>query len=92
MEYLFAVIVAAGLTYVEMRWHIVGGHLRPAWSEDQRAELARQYARIGHEPGAAWPTPSRKFTPHEILALLARVPSGAGVDGYVAELRRVGRG
>jgi hypothetical protein len=92
MEYVFAVIVAVGLTYIEMRWHILRGHPRPAWSDDQRAELARQYARIRHEPGEAWPTPARKFTPDEFLALLARVPSGTGVDGYMAELRRLARG
>jgi hypothetical protein len=92
MEYVFAAIVALGLTYVEMRWHILRGHARPAWSDDQRAELSRQHARIGHGPGESWPASSMKLTPDEFLALLSRVPSGTGVDGYMAELRRTARG
>jgi len=56
------------------------------WNEQQRAELARQYARIGSVPGELWPTPSSELTPDQFLALFRRIPDGAGRAGYMAAL------
>jgi hypothetical protein len=56
------------------------------WNEQQRAELARQYARIGYVPGELWPTPSQERTPDQLLELFRRIPDGAGPAGYIAAL------
>jgi hypothetical protein len=56
------------------------------WNEQQRAELAHQYARIGYMPGELWPTPAQERTPEHLLALFRSIPDGAGVAGYIAAL------
>lgn len=56
------------------------------WNEQQRAELARQYARVGGVSGELWPTPSSELTPDQFLALLRSIPDGAGRAGYIAAL------
>jgi len=61
------------------------------WSESQRAELARQYARIGYVAGERWPAPPSELTPAQLLALLQRVPDGAGRAGYEAALADAGQ-
>jgi hypothetical protein len=54
-------------------------------SDDGEA-FAREYARIGYQPGERWPAPPRPLTPAEQLALLRREPDGSGVEGYKAVL------
>ena len=59
------------------------------WSEQQRAKLAAEYQRIGYRPGEQWPAPPEELSSGELLALFARIPDGAGLDGYRAELARI---
>jgi hypothetical protein len=59
------------------------------WSEEQRARLAAEYRRVGSKPGEPWPAPPEELGPDEILALFARIPDGAGRDGFTAELGRL---
>ncbi len=61
------------------------------WTEQQRAELAREYARIGSKPGEPWPAPAKEFEPAEMLALFKRIPDGAGRHGYIAELAKLSK-
>lgn len=56
------------------------------WNEQQRAELARQYARIGHVRGELWPTPAQERTPDQLLELFRRIPDSTGRDGHIAAL------
>jgi hypothetical protein len=58
------------------------------WTEQQRAELAREYARIGYVAGDSWPAPPPELTAAELLALFRRIPDGQGRDGYIAALRQ----
>lgn len=53
---------------------------------DDREAFAREYARIGYQPGERWPAPPKPLTPVEQLALLRRVPDGSGLAGYKAVL------
>lgn len=53
---------------------------------DDREAFAREYARIGYEPGELWPAPPKPLTAAEQLALLRRVPDGSGLAGYRAVL------
>jgi hypothetical protein len=63
------------------------------WTEEQRAELAREYTRIGYVAGERWPAPPADLTPEELLALFRRIPGGAGRAGYTAALaERAARG
>jgi hypothetical protein len=59
------------------------------WSEQQRARLAQEYARIGYVPGEAWPAPPLELTPEQLLALFGRIRDGDGRTGYVTELARL---
>lgn len=59
------------------------------WSDEQRAELARQYLRIGYRPGERWAAPPEDLRPEQLLALLRTVPDGAGREGWLAALARV---
>ena len=54
-------------------------------SDDSEA-FAREYARIGYQPGELWPAPPQPLTPAEQLGLLRRVPDGSGLAGYKAVL------
>ena len=56
------------------------------WSEQERAELAREYARVGWVEGERWPAPPDHLRPSELLALFRRIPDGAGRAGYMAAL------
>ena len=56
------------------------------WTEQQRAELAREYDRIGYVPGERWPAPPAELTPADLLALFRRIPDGAGRAGYMTAL------
>ena len=56
------------------------------WTDDQRAELDREYKRIGYVVGDRWPAPPCDMTPGEIMSLLHRVPAGSGRAGYIAVL------
>jgi hypothetical protein len=56
------------------------------WSEAQRAEVAREYQRIGIRAGERLPAPAFD-DPVLILALLGQIPDGAGAAGYVKALR-----
>lgn len=59
------------------------------WTEPQRARLAAEYQRIGYKPGELWPAPPPDLQPDDLLALLARIPDGAGRGGYSSELARL---
>ncbi len=59
------------------------------WTELQRTELAREYARIGYVLGERWPAPPDHLKPEDLLALFRRIPNGAGQAGYTAELARL---
>jgi hypothetical protein len=59
------------------------------WTDAQRAECARQYERIGYQPGEAWPAPPEHLSADQILALMKRVPDGGGLGGWVAVLAAV---
>ncbi len=61
------------------------------WSDTQRAEIAREYQRIGYKEGERWPAPPEELTASEIIALFKRMPDGAGRDGYCAELARIAK-
>jgi hypothetical protein len=57
------------------------------WTAEQKAELAQQYVRIGHKPGERWAAPPPELSPDELLALLRKIPDGAGHAGWLAALR-----
>ena len=61
------------------------------WTDSQRAELAREYNRIGHVEGEVWPAPSDTLAPIELLELFKTIPSGAGREGYMTALRTGGK-
>jgi len=56
------------------------------WTEEDDAELAGHYARIGFVEGELWPAPPQEYTPGQILSLFRRIPDGAGRSGYMAAL------
>jgi hypothetical protein len=56
------------------------------WNEHQRAELVRQYARVGYLPGEVWPAPPEWWTADQLSNCSAASPDGAGRAGYVAAL------
>jgi hypothetical protein len=58
------------------------------WSEEQRAESARQYQRIGYKPGELWPAPPEHLTADQVLELMRRVPDGGGLAGWRAVLAK----
>ena len=58
------------------------------WTETQRAQLAREYSRIGYVAGEWWPAPPDHLTPEDLLGLFRRIPDGAGRIGYTAELAK----
>jgi hypothetical protein len=58
------------------------------WTEEQRAESTRQYARIGYKPGELWPAPPEHLSADDILELMRRVPDGAGLAGWRDVLAR----
>lgn len=57
------------------------------WSAEQKAELARQYARIGFVQGERWEAPPSGLTPDQLLDLMRSIPDGAGRSGWQAALR-----
>lgn len=62
---------------------------KPAqWTDEQRAESARHYERIGYKPGELWPAPPDHLTAAQILELMRRVPDGAGLAGWRAVLAK----
>jgi len=50
------------------------------------AEFAAEYQRVGYRAGERWPAPPCETTPAEALALLRRVPTGAGLAGWMKVL------
>ena len=60
------------------------------WTTEQQAALEQEYVRIGGSE-EQWPYPSPEPTPEEFLALLRRVPDGAGLPGYLAALKERAR-
>jgi hypothetical protein len=52
------------------------------WTDAQRAEIARQYERIGYRAGELWPAPPDHLSADDILALLRRVPDRGGLAGW----------
>ena len=56
------------------------------WTDEQRAESARQYDRIGYRPGDLWPAPAKHLNAEQILELMRRVPDRAGLAGWWAVL------
>jgi catechol 2,3-dioxygenase-like lactoylglutathione lyase family enzyme len=61
------------------------------WTDSQRADLARHYARIGYVEGELWPAPPPNMEPADVIALLKTIPDGAGRAGYVAALASGGK-
>jgi hypothetical protein len=61
------------------------------WTEQQLAELAREYARIGFIAGELWPAPPEHLTPADLLLLFRRIPDGGGRAAYFAELAKLAR-
>src|SRR5438045_2882354 len=61
------------------------------WTDSQRAELARHYARIGYVQGDLWPPAPANLEPTDVIALLKTIPDGAGRAGYVAALATGGK-
>ena len=61
------------------------------WTDSQRAELARHYARIGYVQGELWPTSPDTLEPADVIALLKAIPDGAGLAGYIAALKTGGK-
>jgi catechol 2,3-dioxygenase-like lactoylglutathione lyase family enzyme len=61
------------------------------WTDSQRADLARHYARIGYAEGELWPAPPPNLEPADVIALLKTIPDGAGRAGYVAALSGGGK-
>lgn len=57
------------------------------WTDSQRAELARQYTRVGYVQGELWPAPPDTLEPAEFLELLKSIPTGAGREAYIAALK-----
>jgi catechol 2,3-dioxygenase-like lactoylglutathione lyase family enzyme len=61
------------------------------WTDSQRAELARQYTRVGYVQGELWPAPPDTLGPAELLELFKSIPTGAGREGYIAALKTGGK-
>ena len=61
------------------------------WTDEQRAELVREYTRIGYVAGERWPAPPDHLTPADLLELFRRIPDGAGREGYFAALAKLAR-
>ena len=61
------------------------------WTDSQRADLARHYARIGYAQGELWPAPPGNLEPADVIALLKTIPDGAGREAYIAALKAVGK-
>jgi hypothetical protein len=57
------------------------------WTAGQKAELAREYTRIGYRPGERWAAPPPELGPEQLLALMHTIPDGAGHAGWMAALR-----
>jgi hypothetical protein len=58
------------------------------WSAEQKAELTRQYIRIGYRPGEQWAAPPEELSPEQLLALMRTIPDGAGHAGWLVALSR----
>jgi catechol 2,3-dioxygenase-like lactoylglutathione lyase family enzyme len=61
------------------------------WTDGQRADLARHYARIGYVQGELWPAAPANLEPADVIALLKAIPDGAGREGYIAALASGGK-
>src|SRR4051794_8650403 len=61
------------------------------WTDSQRADLARHYARIGYVQGELWPPPPANLGPADVIALLKTIPDGAGREAYIAALKSGGK-
>jgi hypothetical protein len=61
------------------------------WTDGQRADLARHFARIGYAQGELWPPPPASLEPADVIALLKTIPDGAGRDAYIAALASGGK-
>jgi catechol 2,3-dioxygenase-like lactoylglutathione lyase family enzyme len=61
------------------------------WTDSQRADLARHYARIGYAQGELWPAPPANLEPADVIALLKAIPDGAGREAYIAALATGGK-
>ena len=59
---------------------------RVIWTDGERAEAAREYERIGYQPGELWPAPPEHLSAVEILELMKRVPDRGGLAGWRAVL------
>jgi len=57
------------------------------WTTEQKAELARQYARIGFLKGERWEAPPPDLTPEQLLEVMRTIADGAGRAGWAAALR-----
>lgn len=59
-------------------------------NEQQNAEVAREYTRIGIAQGERLPLPRGLGSGAEYLAFLRQVPDGSGVAGFTAVMARRG--
>jgi hypothetical protein len=56
------------------------------WTDQQLAEMERQYDRVGYVKGERWPAPPDHLSPDDLLALFRTLPDGAGRAGYMKAL------
>ncbi len=56
------------------------------WTDEQRAELAREYTRTGYVAGERWPAPPDHLMPADLLELFRRIPDGAGARGVLCRI------
>jgi hypothetical protein len=57
-------------------------------SSEQRAEIERQYARIGVRPGDTLPLPRGLKGEADYLDFLRQVPDGSGIRGFTATMAK----
>lgn len=56
------------------------------WGEQVLAQLGQEYRRIGIREGERLPTPAFGDDAERFLAMLRRIPDGAGIQGYLQAL------
>ena len=61
------------------------------WTDQERAEPAAQYARIGYVAGERWPAAPPELSPEQLLSLFRRIADGADRSGLMAALAEAAR-
>ena len=57
-------------------------------SGDQKADIEKQYERIGIRPGDRLPMPRGLKGESDYLIFLRQVPDGSGIQGFTAAMAR----